>query len=105
MGYSEGVICTACGHRFIRSEGGGFAFDLLHCDRCGRERRVPREQVRTRGRRPVTTAEDPSLSIEERLAGRCPCGGQFRLDAPARCPKCRSDEYQSDPEGYQVMYD
>jgi len=43
--------------------------------------------------------EDVSLEMVEsyldRIVGRCECGGQFRLYAPIRCPKCRSDEVKT----------
>ena len=41
----------------------------------------------------------------EEHAGRCRCGGHFRVGAPARCPKCRSTDYREDPEGHSILYD
>jgi len=40
MGSQTGYKCQACGTRFEAEEGGGFFFDLLHCDRCGAARSV-----------------------------------------------------------------
>jgi hypothetical protein len=45
MGAASGFICRACGARFMISEGGGFRFDLLHCDACGAEQRVTHEEL------------------------------------------------------------
>jgi hypothetical protein len=35
-----GYICRTCRARFQVSGGGGFYFDELHCDTCGRDERV-----------------------------------------------------------------
>jgi hypothetical protein len=35
MGTEHGAKCKKCGHSFGVSEGGGFVFHMLHCDRCG----------------------------------------------------------------------
>ena len=35
MGSMTGHICRACGTKFGVRDGGGFFFDLLHCDACG----------------------------------------------------------------------
>lgn len=40
MGYQFEATCSACDHRFTVRDGGGEMFDLLHCDRCGRDRSV-----------------------------------------------------------------
>ena len=32
----------------------------------------------------------------EAFAGKCRCGGKFTFDAPPRCPKCRSTEFDED---------
>lgn len=32
--------CSKCGTKFKVSEGGGFTFHVLHCDKCGMEKRT-----------------------------------------------------------------
>ena len=42
-----------------------------------------------------------NIVTREAAAGNCECGGNFRLDAPVRCPKCRSAEID---EGEVTVY-
>jgi len=130
MGESYTAICSGCGHRFKASEGGGFLFELLHCARCGAEKSIPHESLGDcfkgyikglgipfagatmgRDRRIGATYQGPIVSEEEfhaaveKAAGMCECGGWFRLNAPPRCPKCRSARFRCDPEGEYVCYD
>jgi hypothetical protein len=41
------------------------------------------------------TEEEYYSAIAE-LVGKCPCGGQFSMTAPVRCPKCRSTAVEDD---------
>lgn len=122
MGSASGFICRACGARFTVRSGGGFFFDLLHCDTCGKaesvghqdlgdihlrfvkglpgpyavarmemDRRIQREY---RGE-PLTRSEYHAAA--EATLEPCTCGGTFRYDAEARCPRCRSTSEQWDP--------
>ncbi len=36
MGSATAHICKACGTKFGVRDGGGFFFDMLHCDTCGK---------------------------------------------------------------------
>ena len=45
MGSANSVICRACGKHFQVRSGGGFFFDLLHCDACGRDRSVRHQDL------------------------------------------------------------
>ncbi len=45
MGSASGFICKACGTQFTVRRGGGFFFDLLHCDTCGTARSVSHEDL------------------------------------------------------------
>ena len=45
MGSLHGVICQACGTTFSVRDGGGFFFDLLHCDACGRDTSVSHQDL------------------------------------------------------------
>ena len=132
MGSASGQICRACGTRFTVQSGGGFFFDLLHCDTCGRTQNVghqdlgdihlrfvkglPGPYAVSRGamdRRiqqeypgePLTRAE--YHTAVEATFEPCPCGGRFRYDAPPRCPSCRStgEQWDADPEGGYMLYD
>jgi len=76
MGQAYEATCLDCGHRFMASKGGGFTFNLIHCDTCGREKSIPLESK-------ALLSGQPTLK-------RCRCGGTFASGAPPRCPKCRS---------------
>ncbi len=95
--------------------GGGFFFDLLHCDACGESKGISHESLGDihlrfiKGLlRPYAVARAAmNERIRQEFQGEpldrvgyheaaeltlepCACGGHFRYDAPARCPKCRS---------------
>ena len=106
------MICDACGTRFTASEGGGFTFHLLHCDACGGEKSVLFDEIRSIHERQMLDEADPNRLDEEachaaveEFAGTCDCGGRFTFEAEARCPKCRSDQYHTDPDGDLICYD
>ena len=132
MGTATGHICQACGTRFGVRDGGGFFFDLLHCDRCGRTQSVGHEELGDIHLRfvkglpgPYTvgrTAMDRRIQREypgeplsrdeyhaaaEATLDPCPCGGRFRYGAPPRCPKCgsTSEMWERDPAASLVHYD
>jgi len=130
MGVQFTGICTDCGTRFAVNEGGGFFFHLLHCDNCGHEKTVGFGELGETHARYLKGLSGPysiaTAELEERMkacckgdpltqdvyhvevekhAGVCACGGQYRLDAPPRCPHCASTNYSADPKGIQVMYD
>jgi hypothetical protein len=132
VGSATGYICEACGTRFRVRSGGGFFFDLLHCDRCGAERSVSHQELgdihlrfvkglpgpyavarssmdreiqRSYPGEPLTC--DEYHAAAEATLPRCACGRAIRYDAPARCPTCRStiEQWQLDPDAPQVHYD
>ena len=125
MEHSEIVICSDCGHRHRVMTGPGMKFLLLHCDKCGRDQGVGFEalapwldktplgvgpydldRARDKDWPPAVRSKRRKLRNRvERLVGPCPCGGAFRLDAPARCPECGSDKYSPDPGGEHILYD
>jgi hypothetical protein len=125
-------ICKACGARFMARDGGGFMFDLLHCDTCGATRSVGHEELgdihlgfvkglpgpyavarAARDRRIQagyagrTLTRDEYHAAAEATLGACACGGTFAYDAPARCPQCRStaDRWEEDPNGPMMFID
>lgn len=130
MGQQVGAICSECGTHFKVSQRGGFAFHLLHCDVCGAEKSIGfktigqahlaylkglkgpycvasaehDQQVRENYDGEPLTEGEYHRAVEE-LCGVCKCGGHFRLDAPARCPECRSVDWQVDPMGGRILYD
>ena len=130
MGERYGAICKECGHHFSVDEGGGFFFHLLHCNKCGKDKDVGFDELGVAhlqylkglpGPYAVATAEfdrkvkenlsEPAISeaeyhkIVESTAGKCKCGGQFKMKARPRCPKCRSTKFDRDPEGGIMCYD
>ena len=107
--------CEACGTDISVSEGGGFFFDRLHCDRCGKSATISHQDLGdihlrfVKGLKtpyalaraamdrdiqanypgePISRAEYRALA--EATLKPCECGGRFRYDAPSRCPGCRS---------------
>ncbi|MEI6499809.1 MAG: hypothetical protein WCP21_02155 [Armatimonadota bacterium] len=130
MGSQSGAICNQCETHFTVNDGGGFFFHLLRCDTCGAGKSISFEEigephlrylkglkvpycmatdehdrkVRETYKGKPMTRDEYHAAVEE-LCGKCDCGGQFRLDAPARCPRCRSENHRQDPEGGFICYD
>ena len=103
MGHVFQATCKECGTRFEASEGGGFHFVLLHCNQCGETASVGFDQLRKVHKKYLRKGEDfnpwkpkPTGYAKEveKIAGACECGGQYEMDAPPRCPKCRSANYE-----------
>jgi hypothetical protein len=132
MGGSSGYRCRACGAKFQVSSGGGFFFDLLHCDSCGESKSVGHQELgdihlafvkglpgvyavaradmdrriqREYAGQPLTRAEYHAAA--EATLDPCSCGGRFRYDAQARCPGCRSTKelWDRDLNAPAVHYD
>jgi hypothetical protein len=126
----RGVKCNACGNCALVTEGGGPGIYLLHCDTCGEPKVIHRDEVMEAhlrylkglpesGRQleadydPERVASCPGdpLDLEQYLAaievaaGICACGGCFSLEAPPRCPVCRSTDLDDDPGGPGILYD
>lgn len=119
------VICSGCGHRFRTMSGPGMRFLVLHCDKCGQDRGVgfdafggsleqtsvgvgPYNLERARDLEwpPATRSQRAALRERvEAIAGPCPCGGSFSLDAPARCPECSSDQFVQASADAPILYD
>ena len=115
MGHTRKAKCLNCGKKFSIQHGGGFHFHRLRCDTCGESKSVGFDQIDELHSRYIKGLPGPyciagsehdaeiqgCASIEpiseadyktgvEALAGNCNCGGQFRFDAPLRCPECKS---------------
>lgn len=115
MGCQLKAECLDCGKTFTLNLGGGFRFHLVRCDKCGRTKSMdfddlgdlhkhPRNEENALEDRPVEPTWDDEYERRiEAIAGKCKCGGQYTLDAPPRCPKCRSTRLE---EGEPTaMYD
>jgi hypothetical protein len=132
MGGSAGYICRTCGMHFSVRGGGGFYFDELHCEQCGRVQSIGHQELGDIHLRFVKGLDVPyaiarmemdrrirraypgePLSRDEYHAAAeatldpCACGGHFRYDAPSRCPTCRStkESWDRDPAGSSMLYD
>jgi hypothetical protein len=132
MGGAAGYICRTSGARFQVRRGGGFFFDLLHCDTCGRAESVTHQELGDIHLRFVKGLPGPYVVARMAMDGRiraeyqgdpltrdkyhaaveatlgvCACGGTYRYDAPARCPECRStsEHWDGDPSARHILYD
>ena len=90
MGHGYDAICKGCGTKFEVNEGSGMIAMPFHCDRCGKE---------------WWWQFGPGGPTGEANPPRCECGGTFTMDAPPRCPNCRSLELERDPDGTSKIYD
>ncbi len=130
MGSATAHICKACGTKFGVRDGGGFFFDMLHCDTCGKAQGVGHRDLGEIHLRFVKGLDHPyavarmemdrriqqdypgePLSRDEYHAAAeatldaCLCGGRFIYDAPARCPNCRStSEMWKRDRSFQTAY-
>jgi hypothetical protein len=132
MGSATSQICRDCGRHFVARHGGGFMFDLLHCDTCGAARSVSHQalgdihlgfvkglpgpyavarcrmdaEIKATYRGPTLTRAAYRAAAEATL-GPCACGGAYRYEAAPRCPGCRStpDRWDEDPRGAMMFYD
>jgi len=120
MGQSIGATCIECGCQFTVNYGGGWAFHLLHCEKCGAEKNVPHDELgefheryMARWGSVADTVEDDEESMTdeqydaavEEHAGKCTCGGSFGLRARPRCPDCGSANFVEEPERHRILYD
>ncbi len=101
MGTQYRVTCRHCGTLFKASNGDGFAFHLLHCERCGAEQAITDQQIGTMFR-----ADPPAVDawIAANVRPRR-CSGRLTLDAKAQCPKCKSGDWDHDNAESEIDYD
>lgn len=115
MGSISEMKCLDCGQVFEAALGGGFFFHKLLCDQCGADKDIGFDELGELHLRYLKGLPGPycvassehdkyirehtslsSISEDEynkgidALAGKCRCGGKYKLDAPPRCPKCHS---------------
>ena len=96
MGTTLEATCRDCGHSFTYNDGPGFQFALVRCNKCGGEKQVPFDKVGE------GVSHGDHKRVEE-FAGKCMCGGKYKVDAVPRCPKCKSKNF--DHGGTLVHYD
>lgn len=100
IGMSFGVICKGCGHKYMVNIGGGFFFDLSHCDTCGAEK-----SVQTSFRRGLPQGRNGDIPNKKSKPKNAVVAGHFSDTASARCLVCKSPDYKKDPNGDRIMYD
>jgi hypothetical protein len=102
-------------------------FHLLHCNHCGKEKRISLEEISTLHaqhkrdfgpNKPNGDSSEKSDQIDqpnpydvpmnhkeiEKLLPHCTCGGKFTFDASPRCPKCGSTDFRK-ISGMYTLYD
>ena len=117
------VVCVKCDQTFTIHEETSRQAHLLHCVRCGRDKRITRADLKAYYYRYLTTLlTAPALGIRnlaepirplfsdeqidtrkyiymvEHLAGSCICGAAFRFSGKPRCPRCRSAIIRTEQE-------
>jgi predicted Zn-ribbon and HTH transcriptional regulator len=98
-------------------EGGGMFFHLLRCDQCGETMSVSFDELpyciasaehdrEVRENAPVEpiTEEEYHAGVEAMMKP-CECGGRLTFNAPARCPECRSTNFEEIDGGSCICYD
>lgn len=129
MGETYLARCEKCGHEFRVSDGGGFLFHLLGCNRCGKTKSISFKEIGEPHLRYIkglgmpyciaSAESDRKIQegypgepisekeyhlIVEKIAGKCNCGGKYKFNARPRCPKCRSVAIK-DTGKERIMYD
>jgi DNA-directed RNA polymerase subunit M/transcription elongation factor TFIIS len=101
MGMQFRATCQQCGEVFVANDGPSMSSLLLHCNRCGCEKWLDTASLPT-GWSYVEyePANDSRVELEP-----CACGGSFLTAAKARCPKCKSENWDPTPPGPVLMYD
>jgi hypothetical protein len=115
MMHTRQAVCMKCDHSFTVHEETSRNAHLLHCVRCGRDKRIGAADLKDVYNRSLATLLiPPTLGIKclaepvrslfsdeaidcrkythmvEHLAGFCICGSVFRFSGKPRCPICRS---------------
>jgi hypothetical protein len=128
MGCAVEAKCLDCGEEFAYDDGGGFFFHLVRCEKCGRTKSIGFQELGETHLRYIKGLSGPyciassefdkniqmNAQVEpiseneyhvavEAFAGKCRCHGKFSLNAPPRCPKCRSTRIKE--VGISLMYD
>jgi len=106
MGMTYNATCRNCGNTFTSRYGGGFSFVDVRCDKCGKEKTAPNKVLNMLclviNEDKFKINEEINLEIEAAI-GRCECGGRFSINAPVRCPQCKSTDIEEGPG--VILYD
>ena len=132
MGSAMGHICRACGTRFSVRDGGGFFFDMLHCEACGRTASLGHRELGDIHLRFIKGLDHPyavaraamDRQIQQEYPGEpldrnayhaaaeatldpCPCGGDSAMTRQPDAPSCRStrEMWDLDPTAPMMHYD
>ena len=114
------AVCVKCRTRFDVRQGSSKTYHILHCNRCGREKKVSvndlpefcRHSLIEYIRACTFSSENSSDTIAstapiderkyrfmvEHRAGLCVCGSMFKFSGKARCPNCRSSVFRISPD-------
>jgi Zn ribbon nucleic-acid-binding protein len=120
MMHTRQAVCIRCDHTFTIHEETGSKAHLLHCVRCGRDKRIRLSDLKEWYHQHLSSLHSPIAPtasstketvrplfaddhidirkyqfMVEHLAGSCICGAVFRFSAKPRCPKCRSTVIQT----------
>ena len=95
MGHILEVDCQRCGTVSQQLDGPTMLGFTPRCLECGTERFVSLTELYATDSADLEPASDEAWQLRERripeIAGTCDnCGGTFSVDAPIRCPGCRS---------------
>jgi hypothetical protein len=94
MGLLVQTTCRICSTVASQVDGPLMSGYRPRCVACGEARLVTPEQL---GDDPGHTPRERQVTV---LAGPCSCGRRFTLEAPLRCPRCRSSEIDVEHEGF-----
>jgi len=128
MGHQYEAKCLDCGAISTVSEGGGFVFHLLRCNKCGETISILFDELGELHQRylkglpgpySIATSEhdkdvqehapvEPISEKEykkgvEKFAGKCDCGGNYTFKAKPRCRECHSTRLEKGEPG--MCYD
>lgn len=94
MGQAGPTKCEACGHEFELWTGGGFEAQIVFCEECGRGTSV------FHFKKPLGDGDETAV------VGSCShCSGSLRLNAPPRCPGCRSTKIERGSGEFDLHWD
>lgn len=94
MGQMYRYRCNQCQHDFEFTEGPIYPGYLLHCDTCGKEKLLDRNELPPELIKALVSQQPQSGSTE--TIEPCQCGGRFIENVEPRCPKCRATDLTED---------
>lgn len=129
MGHKYRAKCKKCALKFNVRVGGGFFFHLLRCNACENAESIGFDEIGEPHLKYIKGLSAPYCAVSaerdkyiqdtylgepitkeeyhvkvEKIFGECKCGGHYSVDAPPRCPKCKSTEIEDTGE-IMIHYD